>query len=876
MRYLFASLSIVLFFLINFSFSLAVLAGEQIDIAPPPNWVSILELPKSDPALEKKSTKGIHYLLASNQVRYRDNKRQVYSRYAFKVIEREGLEEAGSIQVSFRPELDSLTIHDVRIIRDKRVIVLSKKLKFDVIRRETEIEKGILDGVLTAYARLPKIKVGDIVEYSYSISYKSILMPEHYFGEFSMSHSTPSEILERRIIVPKIFDISIKYRNLEMKPKISVSGDEITYNWTVENSAIVKTESNAPDWSVVHKYIEVSSIRSWREVAENSISHYSRDDELTDDFKILVDEIGATSKSNEEKLARILSLVQNEVRYVGIEIGRGAFVPRLPSEVIASGYGDCKDKSYLMVKALHRLNINAVPTLAHLTKGKDLINRLPSPYVFNHVIVRATINGKKYWVDPTGTYEDNLDPQFAQVNYGYVLPIEKNVEGLERIVIEEPKDFDIEISEIYTVNYTGEKPLLELEVTTKYIGAGADVMRRNIAATGESNLEENYLEYYQRTFEKIENVSDLEIFRDDVTRRILTVEKYKLRDVEDKNKLFKDFPFKPEGISSILLKAEKGRVQPLKLSYPFSRKYTIRVQNLDYDYESFDPIKFKTPYLDYSYTGKVDGDSIEMTWKLKTKRDHVKPVEIARYFEIRDAVFYNEGNSYDLTLPMAVDEEPLNEAIMNFDLKDILVLTFIIGFIPLMFFGLRYGLSADSEYREEGTYFPVSIFKYITMSIITGGIYIIFWHIKYWLWHNEILKSKIIAYVKSLFSSYSLFFAIGKINNEKQLANKISRSMQIFVSCIAIGVSVFEITDIFLADEINDIFKSNLRSDFVDFSLSIGAVLIYTLCSMPLVLKVNSLNEFNNGPILKNSKFNIWNLVGFLMCLVFVFWVYIL
>lgn len=860
MRILLVTFFVLLFnSLLNFS----VFAGEEVNVTPPPSWVSILDIPKSAPSVERKSAKGIHYLLASDQVRYRNNKRHIFRRYVYKVLEREGLESAGSIQVSFRPKLDFLTMHDVRIIRDQKIIDLSNSIKYDVIQRETEIEKGILNGELTVYARLPKVKVGDIVEYSYSLTFESILMADHLFGNFSMSHNTPSEVLERRLVVPKNFDLDIKYRNLKIQPKVSEVGSDVIYNWTVEDSAIVHAESYAPEWSIVHKSIYFSSVKTWHEVALDSNSHYSPDDELPDSFIVLVDEIGLISSSNEEKLARVLSLVQNEVRYVGIAIGRGAFIPRLPSEVIARGYGDCKDKTLLMVKALNRLNIDAVPVLVHLTKGKDLINRLPSPYVFNHVIVRAKINGKKYWVDPTGVYENNLDPQVAQVNYGYGLPIANNVEGLEKIDIVEPKYFQDEIKETYTVNFKGKKPLLEIEVDSTYRGAGADLMRRNIGSVGEANIEKNYLEYYRNRFENLKKFVDLKIIRDDVSGSIKMVENYQVQNVEDKSKLLKAFNFKSDGLVDTLKNADKGRIQPLKITYPYARKYTVRVQNLAYDYEGFEPIKYDTPYLDYSYTSKVDGDSIEITWTLKTKRDHIKPEEIARYIEIRDAVYENEGNSYDLMLPITDKEVEQSKAFDSLTAEPIFGIALIFSVIASLILGARYGLSADIAYRDEAIYFPISPQKFIIMSILTYGGYQFFWSWKFWRWGVQNRDLKAWPVWRSIVSDLWIYSKITAINKETEY--KFSKLSQVCLA--AFGVISFFASLIYLFNAVEETFFVSLFFDVFWISTSICLYL-------PLVHRVNNINGQSVDVYTKNSAINYWNVIGMLGFLVTLYLIY--
>ena len=57
-------------------------------------------------------------------------------------------------------------------------------------------------------------------------------------------------------------------------------------------------------------------------------------------------------------------------------------------------YGDCKDKAYLLSKILARLDIAASPALVSTTRGSATRDVVPTAAAFNHVIVRALIDGR--------------------------------------------------------------------------------------------------------------------------------------------------------------------------------------------------------------------------------------------------------------------------------------------------------------------------------------------------------------------------------------------------------------------------------------------------------------------------------------------------
>ena len=53
--------------------------------------------------------------------------------------------------------------------------------------------------------------------------------------------------------------------------------------------------------------------------------------------------------------------MQDEVRYLGLENGISAYKPSSPNKVYNQRFGDCKDKSLLLVTMLNQMNIEAYP-----------------------------------------------------------------------------------------------------------------------------------------------------------------------------------------------------------------------------------------------------------------------------------------------------------------------------------------------------------------------------------------------------------------------------------------------------------------------------------------------------------------------------------
>src|SRR5688500_19727292 len=78
---------------------------------------------------------------------------------------------AGTIQATWLPDKGDLLVHRVAIVRGEQTIdVLGQGAKFDVLRREQELELRMLDGALTATLPVPGLRVGDVLRTSYTVT----------------------------------------------------------------------------------------------------------------------------------------------------------------------------------------------------------------------------------------------------------------------------------------------------------------------------------------------------------------------------------------------------------------------------------------------------------------------------------------------------------------------------------------------------------------------------------------------------------------------------------------------------------------------------------------------------------------------------------
>lgn len=121
--------------------------------------------------------------------------------------------------------------------------------------------------------------------------------------------------------------------------------------------------------------------------------------------------------------------MQDRVRYLFLGENDGGLVPADANTTWSRRFGDCKGKTVLLLTLLHSLGVESVPTLVNTAVGDGMDQRVPLIGLFNHVIVRATIGQREYWLDGTRIGDRHLD-DIAIPAFHWGLPLVAGVKAL--------------------------------------------------------------------------------------------------------------------------------------------------------------------------------------------------------------------------------------------------------------------------------------------------------------------------------------------------------------------------------------------------------------------------------------------------------------
>lgn len=409
----------------------AAWSADEPGFGPVPGWVR----PVAVPTDEGKGEAAVRVLLADQQVRFEKGVIATHVAMALRIQTPQGL-AAGNISIPWRPETDRLTVHKLLIRRGTQAIdILASGQTFTVLRREQNLEIAMLDGVLTANIQPEGLQVGDILEYALTIESRDPVLGGHVEQLLGSWNGTPIDRAHLRVEWPSSLPVRVRQIGALPPLKPVTSGGVTTIEASIDHLEPVPTPKDAPARFRIGRLVELSDFRSWADLGALLAPLYDKASLLPAEGPLLaeLDRIRAGSSDPRKRAEAALALVQDRIRYVALVMGQGGMVPADATTTWARRYGDCKAKTALLLALLRGLEIDADPVAVNAFVGDGIDARLPLAAAFNHVIVRATIDGRTYWLDGTRTGDLNLD-RLEVPDFGWGLPLIAKGAALVRLL----------------------------------------------------------------------------------------------------------------------------------------------------------------------------------------------------------------------------------------------------------------------------------------------------------------------------------------------------------------------------------------------------------------------------------------------------------
>lgn len=346
-----------------------------------------------------------------------------YSAYRIQILKPEAL-PLGNINLAWSPSGGPATVHYVRMIRGDAVIDVLKDTKFRILEREAGLEQSILDGNLTASLQVPGLQVGDELEFAATIRRSEPIFGDHAAGAAVLPATGLPGTFRYRLLWPRNKPITSRLtKDLPAASAKTVDGFN-ALQVELEDPSVAQDIEGAPPRYNVRRAIEYSDYPHWSDLSKQIWPAFDKASQLQANSPIRAEaaKIAAMTADPAKRTEAALRLVQDQIRYVFVGLEGGNYQPAAADQTWSRRFGDCKAKTALLLALLRELGIKAEPVLVN-SKGGDGINqRLPNPSLFDHVLVRAFVAGRYYWLDGTRLGDRYLD-MLPQPIFEWGLPL---------------------------------------------------------------------------------------------------------------------------------------------------------------------------------------------------------------------------------------------------------------------------------------------------------------------------------------------------------------------------------------------------------------------------------------------------------------------
>ena len=360
-----------------------------------------------------------------------------------------------------------------------------------------EISPDIFDDRLQLQAPLPGLRVGAVVE-----EFVEVRDREPFFAEGTTDFDylvNTGHLVLGRLVLEAPADLPLRYRvdKSEVEPLESLTDGRRRLVFTIRDVPPVEApEPGLPYDEPAYPGVAFSTADSWQAVAASygEIVDQRLEGAALDKLLHEVPE-GASRRAT---IDHLLAALQRRVRYTGLELGAASIIPALPAEILERQFGDCKDKSTLLVGLLRAAGFDASVALLSAGFGTDVKPDLPGLGGFNHAIVvipEPEPGAEAIWIDPTDPYA--RAGQLPSADQGRLALVARpDTKTPIRIPTAAPEEN--RIVETRTIELANFGPGRVLE-TTEYHGV-FELYQRAYGDLNDEDRRAGYLEYVQSVY----------------------------------------------------------------------------------------------------------------------------------------------------------------------------------------------------------------------------------------------------------------------------------------------------------------------------------------------------------------------------------------
>jgi len=617
-------------------------------VAPVPAWADMHE---PDWAYIPPDGHAVACLLVDDQ--HHVGTQANFYRTVRKLLNLSAVQALGQAEVDFDPAAYRLRIHELAIWRQGadglwKPRSLAQKETFMLRQREQQLEQQMLNGRVSVVALLEDVRVGDAIELTWTLEPRD-QMAGLRFTEFSaFVWALPvGRVFFTLHLAP---EHPIRWK-MHASAGVTPPQEEVTSNkmvWRVERPPIFIGEPNVPSGHWPFAILDVTGWTTWGQVAGFVADLWA--DALADGAEAIAAEAerfraeAAQPWPVRAAITAAIRFVQEEVRYLAVDIGHGGgLLPNGAGTVLRRRFGDCKDKSVLLVALLRALGVEAWPLLVAANWRGAVQYFQPSTSAFNHAIVTFIAEGRRHFIDPTFLGQGGDLNRLVAPAYGYGLEIRQGAQDL--LPLPELPAAEIILTEVFDLDR--KQKAGAVDQTLGATGWLADDVRGALIRQGRGSFFKKRAEALQRHFPALVPDENTVSVNDDPAANTITLRsRYALPTwgaVGEKPPAM--FRYGGHGLFLAVEQVDgpEKRQQPWALRYPLTVRHRVVVRGRCVRQIKDSAFQMVGPGFRYTCEMKSASRVVTFEYRWETTAPEVPAEKWAEYCRRREAAFSQAG-----------------------------------------------------------------------------------------------------------------------------------------------------------------------------------------------------------------------------------------
>ncbi len=388
----------ITFYLVFIISSGQLLADSKIQwqLDSSPGFVSEVQELVSSKNLKIREKTGIRQLLFDVDIILTDETVTKRVRKVWYFPDSNALQNYGTEVIYYDELSEKIKIKEASTLNPDGELIQFNSANMQVIDSDTYDVFSNTKKLLIPYQNL---KIGGYALLDYEIEVDKQKLEADWSGIFYPQSSYPRD--EFRLSIK--FSPANRINWSSTTDTIECYKDKSRLTCTARDISPIKSDFSVA-WLDELDQIIVSESKSWGSVVDKAMIAFDSSKLEVNGSAEKLFELIKSRQHLDDKIAAIHSFVARDIRYISVSKNGHAITPHTISETLKNRYGDCKDKSAVLVELLNQVGINAYPVLVATERYNLERLKIPAMIYFDHMIVCFSLNGTKKCLDATDSH----------------------------------------------------------------------------------------------------------------------------------------------------------------------------------------------------------------------------------------------------------------------------------------------------------------------------------------------------------------------------------------------------------------------------------------------------------------------------------------